>query len=78
MEGIAEEKLPIFPKRSGMYFFLSTWIQFIPFVWPGKREFLKEEDYANKEIQNVEWREPDGIIYLKEISSQQITLSLDY
>ena len=54
MEDLAEAKLPFRTKRSGLDFYLSTQSQFILVVWPRKREFLKEEAYANKEIQNVE------------------------
>ena len=55
MEEIAEAKLIHFClKRSSLDFYLSTQSQFILVVWPVKREFLKEEAYANKEIPNAE------------------------
>ena len=53
MEELAEAKLPFCPKRSSLDFYMSTQSQFIPNVWPGKREFIKEEAYANKEIHNA-------------------------
>ena len=53
MEELAEEKIPFPPKRFGLNIHKSTHSYFIPVVWSGKREFLKEEAYANKGIHNV-------------------------